>query len=55
MNKETKKLDFTCKYCGKRYNLEKLKEDGYVTELKVGLSVECPNPKCMTEQLIDKE
>ena len=37
--KEKKILDFTCEYCGKRYNLEELKEDGY-------------DVKCETQQLI---
>lgn len=48
-----KKLDFTCKYCGKKYNLDELKTEGYTTETKAGLVVECANPKCEMQQLID--
>ena len=44
-------LDFTCMYCGKRYSMEELEDNGYVTETKCGIVVECPNPKCMQEQL----
>ena len=50
--KQKKILDFTCEYCGKRYNLEELKEDGYVDETSVGLVVTCKNVKCETQQLI---
>ena len=50
--KEKKILDFTCEYCGKRYNLEELKEGGYVDETPVGLVVTCRNVKCETQQLI---
>lgn len=48
-----KALDFTCKYCGKRYNLQELKEEGYVEETKCGLVIMCPNIKCEAEQLIE--
>ena len=53
MDKKKKKLDFTCKYCGKRYNLEELKQEEYTIETKCGLVVECKNPKCCQEQLIE--
>lgn len=52
--KDKKILDFTCKYCGKRYNLDELMEEGYTDETKAGLVVTCRNPKCETSQLIDK-
>lgn len=48
-----KALDFTCKYCEKRYNLQELKEEGYVEETKCGLVIMCPNIKCEAEQLIE--
>lgn len=47
-----KVLDFTCIYCGKKYNLAELKEQGYVEHTKCGIVVLCPNSKCETEQLI---
>ncbi|MBS5307767.1 hypothetical protein [Clostridium sp.] len=47
-----KVLDFTCKYCGKKYNLDELKVQGYVDETKCGTVVLCPNTKCETEQLV---
>lgn len=46
MGKGKKILDVTCPYCGKRYNKEELIEEGYVTETRVGLVIECPNSKC---------
>lgn len=49
-----KVLDFTCIYCGKKYNLEELKDEGYVVETKAGLCVECPNSKCEAQQLISR-
>ena len=52
MSKDKKKLDFCCCYCGKRYNIETLIEEGYTTETKCGLVVECPNIKCSQQQLI---
>lgn len=51
---ERKKLDFTCQYCGKRFNLQELRDSGYVVETKVGLCVTCRNVKCEAEQLIQK-
>lgn len=51
--KRSKKvLDFTCKYCGKRYNLEELRESGYVEDTKCGTVVMCANSKCEAEQLV---
>ena len=47
-------LDFTCEYCGKRYNLDELREEGYVEVTICGEVVECPNGKCEAQQLIVK-
>ena len=52
--KDKKKLDFCCKYCGKKFNLKELKEEGYTTETKCGLVVCCANPKCEQQQLIEE-
>lgn len=52
--KDKKKLDFCCKYCGKRYSLSELLLDGFAVETKCGIVVECPNPKCEQQQLIEE-
>lgn len=48
------KYDVTCPYCGKRYNLDELKEEGYVDETKVGTAVTCKNPKCESQFMLEK-
>jgi len=52
--KKKKKLDFICRYCGKKFNLDELKEEGYTTETKCGLVVCCANSKCEQQQLIEE-
>lgn len=47
-----KVLNFCCDYCGKRYNLEELKEEGYVDITSVGTVVTCKNVKCEMQQLV---
>lgn len=45
MFKENKKmiLNYKCNNCKRRYNLDKLDEEGYIECYKEVKSVECPN------------